>query len=87
MMREALHTYFMLNCGWFSGCVYRVVTGTSSLARLLLLYPALLVTRDRGRAAVKRAIAKWRPILSWSVGLERWAKPYFVITQRGERLC
>jgi N-acetylglucosaminyl-diphospho-decaprenol L-rhamnosyltransferase len=87
MMREALHTYLTRHRGGFSGFLYRAVTCSSSIVRLLFLYVTLLGTRDQRRLVAKRNISKWRSILSWSIGLERWVKPYFVIEEPKEHIC
>jgi N-acetylglucosaminyl-diphospho-decaprenol L-rhamnosyltransferase len=74
MMREALHTYMRLNHGWFSAFVYRLFTGASSILRLLFMMPGFLWARGEGWRIRRASVSKWRSILSWSVGLEGWAK-------------
>jgi GT2 family glycosyltransferase len=76
MMREALHTYMRLNRGRLSAFSYRVSTGISAAVRLLVMIPAVLLARGETRGTVRASISKWRSILSWSVGLESWAKQY-----------
>ena len=68
MTREALHTYMRLNHGSWSAAVYRLVTGGSGVVRLLLMMPGLIVARGERRRVLQTSIAKWRSILSWSVG-------------------
>jgi GT2 family glycosyltransferase len=76
MMREALHTYMRLNHGWFSAVAYRLFTGGWGVLRLLLLLPRLLIARGERRRVVWASMSRWRSILFWSVGLERWTKQY-----------
>jgi len=76
MMREALHTYMRLNHGWLSATMYRLFTGASGIIRLMVMMPDFLTARGKRRRTLWASISKWRSILSWSVGLERWAKEY-----------
>lgn len=76
MTRAALHTYMRLNHGWFAALVYRVVTGVSAALRLPLMMSGLLWSRGERRQALRTSIHKWRSILSWSAGLERWTRNY-----------
>jgi GT2 family glycosyltransferase len=76
MTRQALHTYMRLNHGSWSAAVYRLVTGGSGILRLLLMLPGLILARGERRRVLQTSIAKWRSILSWSIGFEGWAKQY-----------
>jgi len=76
MMREALHSYMILNHGRYSASVYRLATGISVLFRLAVLSIALLVAGRSRRPALKAAIARWSAVLSWSGGGQKWAKRY-----------
>jgi N-acetylglucosaminyl-diphospho-decaprenol L-rhamnosyltransferase len=85
MMREALHTYMRLNHGWASAAVYRVFTGISGIVRLLLMLPGLLLSRGEERRVRGATLSKWRSILSWSVGLERWTQQYSLVKESDPR--
>lgn len=76
MMREALHSYMVLNLGWHSARVYRLATGISALVRLLILTPSLISGDERRRLARKVALARWWSVLSWSCGRQKWTKRY-----------
>jgi GT2 family glycosyltransferase len=78
MMREALHSYMVLNHGVQSAWTYRLVTGVNALFRLLVLAPGLVVGDERNRLARKAAFARWRSVLSWSCGGQKWAKRHTV---------
>jgi GT2 family glycosyltransferase len=82
MMREALHTYMRLNRGWWSAAVYRLSSGVSGLVRLAVMLPRLPLARGDKQRALKTTASKWRAVVSWSVGLERWAKPYFALSDQ-----
>jgi hypothetical protein len=77
MMREALHSYMVLNHGRRSARTYRLATGVSALGRLALLAPSLMLGDEPQRPKRKATFSHWRSVLSWSVGREKWAKGYF----------
>ena len=76
MMREALHTYMRSNHGWLSAVVYRLFSGGSGVVRLMVMLPGLLLADGNRRQIIRASMSKWRSIVSWSLGLERWAKQY-----------
>jgi GT2 family glycosyltransferase len=76
MIREALHTYLRLNHGWLAAATYRIFSGAAGALRTLVWMPKLLVTRGAERSALQRAVSGSKAVLSWSVGLERWAYQY-----------
>lgn len=78
MIREALHTYFRLNRGAASAAVYRCCAGGWAVVRLMMSVPGVLIAGGAQRTRRRAAFGKWRSILSWSVGLERWTKRYAV---------
>ena len=77
MMREALHVYMRANHGRAGALLYRVVTGVSGAARCAAMAAGLPVARGARRQSLQGALTRWKAILRWSVGLERWAEPYF----------
>lgn len=76
MIREALHSYMVLNHGWPHAWAYRVATGASSLIRLLILAPGLIWGVEQRRLARRAAFARWWSVLFWSWGHQKWVKRY-----------
>jgi N-acetylglucosaminyl-diphospho-decaprenol L-rhamnosyltransferase len=76
MMREALHSYMVLNHGRRNAWLYRLATGSSSLVRLVILAPGLVWGSEEQRLARKAAYARWWSVLSWSCGQQEWIKRY-----------
>jgi N-acetylglucosaminyl-diphospho-decaprenol L-rhamnosyltransferase len=76
MIREALHSYMVLNHGRHYAWAYRLATGISTLLRLLILAPGLISGDERRRLARKVAFAQWWSVLSWSCGRQKWTKRY-----------
>ena len=76
MMREALHSYMVLNHGWHYAWAYRLATGSATLVRLLILAPGLISGDEQRRLARKAAFARWWSVLSWSCGQQKWTKRY-----------
>ena len=74
MIREALHSYMVLNHGRRHAWAYRLATGSSTLVRLLILAPGLISSDKQRRLVRKAAFARWWSVLSWSFGQQKWAK-------------
>jgi GT2 family glycosyltransferase len=72
MMCEALYRYFVLNYGRYSAWTYRSAVATCAIARLLVLLPGLVV----GRLTRKATFLRWRAMLSWCCGGQKWTKRY-----------
>jgi len=71
MMRESLHSFFRQNYGRMHAFVYRSAMALSAVLRLILLAGAALTTLGLVRRnALLRAIAKWKSIFRWTIGLE-----------------
>lgn len=72
--REAVRTFFAKTRGRLYAQVYSCSICFAAIARLLLLnlLPPFLLGKDRESASATRR--KWRKILSWSLGRERWVK-------------
>jgi GT2 family glycosyltransferase len=74
MTREALVQYMRRNHGRRAALTYRVACAVASVMRIGMLAPVALVgpypRRDAARSRLRRACS----VLSWSVGLERWAR-------------
>jgi len=76
MMREALHTYFLVNHGRGSAMVYRATTAAWAVPRWSVSWAHALVS-PHSRLAERRANnARWGAILSWSLGGQRWSRGY-----------
>jgi GT2 family glycosyltransferase len=68
MMQRAMLRYFRINHGVLYAAAYRAMMGLSASVRLFLLYVLLPIGKKH---RIKWAIAKWRVILRWALGLER----------------
>lgn len=76
MMREALHLYMKLNHGVFYAWLYRAATGIVALLRLLILALPAAIGRSDRRFQRKLVLSRWRSVLSWSFGQQKWTKRY-----------
>lgn len=85
MIREALHVYFLKNHGVSTGVCYRVLMGASALVRMVLLAVAWLAACRDMRGVKMLPILKWRAILSWSLGREKWAEERFAASLKTGR--
>ena len=85
MTQEALRAYMARNRGRLSARTYRVAMGVSASARLAVLGPLSMLGDDRHRAKRKAAFLRWRSVLSWSVGREKWAAAYFTGEPRPQK--
>jgi hypothetical protein len=77
MMREALHAYMRAHHGRQGAALYRLATGAAGAARVAGMAASLPLVRPERRPAIAGAIGRWKAIVRWSVGLERWAEEYF----------
>jgi GT2 family glycosyltransferase len=77
MIRESNWRFLRKTRGRFYGVGYRSGTLFSSIARIvvLMMLPAGRIVCQRGDS-LKTSLRKWRAILSWSLGFERWVKTY-----------
>jgi GT2 family glycosyltransferase len=76
MMREALHSYMLLNHGRGHARSYRFATGGWALLRMLILVPSLVLGSTRWRAVRRAAFERWWSVLSWSCGQQKWTKRF-----------
>jgi GT2 family glycosyltransferase len=76
MMCEALYRYFILNYGRRSAWMYRSAVATCAFARLLVLLPGLVVENEQRRLTRKAAFLRWRAMLSWCCGGQKWRKRF-----------
>lgn len=78
MLAESMWRYFNKTRGRLYGLAGRCAFGAGALARLLMLSLAW-VARGKGeqRRVVTRSLEKWRALLRWSFGLERWVARYY----------
>jgi GT2 family glycosyltransferase len=74
MIRDALHTYLLLNRGRHAALTYRVFSAGVAMTRIVWAIPKLLVARADRRAGIRAAISRSAAVVSWSAGFERWTK-------------
>lgn len=85
MIREALRTYFSLNHGSGMAAAYRFTTAVSAAARASLAAAASLVAAGERRERLRLATAKWKVVLGWALGRERWAEEHFSEERSAQR--
>jgi GT2 family glycosyltransferase len=73
MMRESVYRYLWHNRGKFSAVSYKMAMGSSSIVRMILLVPFLLVPRQKA-AEAGQLLQKWFSIFRWSLGLRSTAR-------------
>lgn len=75
MIRESLCRFMRATRGWLYASAFRLLMGLSAVARLLLL--AVIAPVRLGRAhrdALRHSFGKWKSILQWALGSQRWQK-------------
>ena len=75
LMRESRWIFIKKYKGNINALLYRITMLISSLIRLLILY-FFLYTRlfKIKKNKIQKSLSKWKNILSWSLGLEKWVK-------------
>jgi len=78
MMAESMWRFFIKTRGRVYGLAGRCVFGAGALARVSMLSLAWLA-RGKGeqRKALSKSLEKWRALLRWSFGMERWVLRYY----------
>jgi GT2 family glycosyltransferase len=74
MIRESRFKFLRLSRGRVYAHVYRAVTGCMAVVRLVLLGALFLMPGADRRSAVHDAFKKWKTVVRWSIGRERWVK-------------
>ncbi|MGA2954104.1 MAG: glycosyltransferase family 2 protein [Thermodesulfobacteriota bacterium] len=75
LMRESVFTFIGKTKGRAAALVYRVVMSVTASGRLVLLAICLPWAGWIGRSQrLYGAVNKWKNILRWSIGLEKWAR-------------
>lgn len=74
LMRESIFKFFQMRKGKLSAILYRFSLSITSIIRLSLIgiLISLPVTHD-DKFKFRFALNKWKNILRWSLGFERWA--------------
>ena len=72
-MRAADHAVIRKWSGGFAAWRYRMLQCMSATIRIALLGLAWLGCGKEARTKVRGSMVKWLAVLSWSLGLERWA--------------
>ena len=74
LMRESVFRYLRRHRGRFYAGAYRLMIAGAAVVRLGLLAAALLLTAGQwSRLSLENGLRKWRRVLRWSLGRERWA--------------
>ena len=74
LMRESIFKFFRIRKGELSAKCYRLSMSIASIIRLMMLGILLLLPfKEAHRIKFYHTFSKWKKILRWSVGLERWA--------------
>jgi N-acetylglucosaminyl-diphospho-decaprenol L-rhamnosyltransferase len=77
MIRIAGNTYMKLNHRPGSAFLYRLLQGSSAVARLSLLLLGVVFFRGKSRLSAIASFRKWWAVLHWSLGVSRIRKPVF----------
>jgi GT2 family glycosyltransferase len=74
LMRESVFRYLRLHRGGLYAGLYRLAIGGAAILRLGILAATLILTAGRwSRQSLENGLRKWRKVLLWSLGRERWA--------------
>jgi hypothetical protein len=75
LTRESVFRFIFKTRGRLSALAYRIAMLLTAGSRLLLLLPALPPAALAGRSGrLWNIFCKWKSILRWSLGLEKWAR-------------
>jgi len=75
LVRESVFKFISRTRGSVSGLTYRIAMLLIAFSRLALLMVALPPAALAGRAGrLRNTFCKWKSILRWSLGLEKWAR-------------
>lgn len=75
LTRESVYRFMRKTRGRGAAIAYRIMMACSAISRMAILVLAMPWMSDKGRRKVLMAtFTKWRKILGWSIGLEKWAR-------------
>ena len=84
LMRESICIFLRKNRGTPNALLYRVMVMNVSVARLVMLLTIMPLYYFSGeKTELKNTLTKWKRILRWSLGLEKWARE---LSRRGYSL-
>lgn len=72
LKRQSLFTFMRKHYGFPHPFLYRMTTFFNALLRMLAL-GVLMVLNSKNRWSHRASLTKWKNILSWSLGFEKWA--------------
>lgn len=67
MQREATWQFIRRHRGAAAANCYRVVMGASAILRLALLLPSYVLSANRNRSSIRRALTKWLSVFRWAL--------------------
>jgi N-acetylglucosaminyl-diphospho-decaprenol L-rhamnosyltransferase len=74
MIHESQLKYFIKHHGQFHALLYRLTTLFISILRLIIIYTFFIISNNNvQRKRFQNILEKWRKILRWSLGMEKWA--------------
>jgi GT2 family glycosyltransferase len=74
LMRESVFRYLRRHRGRLYAGAYRLTVAGAAVVRLGILAAAWLLTAGQwSRLSLQNGIRKWKALLRWSLGRERWA--------------
>lgn len=73
VMRESILRFFRSKRGSLYGNLYRWSTASAAIFRMGLLCVTLPMASKEQRASRKISLRRWKRILRWALGLEKWA--------------
>lgn len=77
LMRESIFQFFKMRKGKFRAAGYRFSMLIAAVMRMTIIGALLLLPfNDVQRRRFRSAFTKWRNILRWSIGFERWARGF-----------
>jgi len=77
MIREALRVYMLANHGRLQSLMYQFLMAISAAVRMVVVAVGSLVATGLTRAERRSSILKWWTVLTWSLGMQGWAKSRF----------
>lgn len=72
MLRESTRKFFHLRRGIRYALLYRFLMGFVALGRMLLLLAQRVLVSSEERECIAKSVSKWKSVLKWAVGQERW---------------
>jgi GT2 family glycosyltransferase len=76
LMRDSVFRFLQKIRGRSYAFWYRFATMIISIIRLLILLPISFIAKNKNHFQL--SVIKWKRILSWTLGLEKWVKEYNV---------